>query len=124
LQDLEADSKLINAVLAEQVGAVERAMAGICPVVALLQRVSLMTETTIINFNLEIARDVARSRAQSLAALSPGELTGAIDQMDREVALFGNVIVNPPPPLDLELQPILAVEYHDIRKNLEILAQD
>jgi len=122
LQDLEADSKLINAVLAEQFGAVERAMAGICPVVALLQRVSLMTETTIINFNLEFARDVARSRAQSLAALSPGELTAAIDQMDREVALFGNVIVHPPPPLDLELQPIL--EYHDIRKNLEILAQD
>src|SRR5215471_17699505 len=71
-------------------------MAGICPVVALLQRVSLMTETTIIDFNLEIARDVARSRAQSLAALSPGELTAAIDQMDRVVALFGNVIVHPP----------------------------
>lgn len=124
LQDLETDFNRINTVLAEQVGAVERAMAEISPVVALLQRIGLITETTIINFNLEKARDVAWLRAQSLAARPPGELAAAIDQIDREVALFGNVIAHPLAPLDLQLRPIRAVECHDIRKNLEILARN
>jgi hypothetical protein len=122
LQELETDFNRINTVLAEQVGAVERAMGEICSVVALLQRIGLITETTIINFNLETARNVAWSRARSLAARPADELAGAIDQIDREVALFGNVIVHPPPPLDLQLHPIRAVECHDIRKNLETLA--
>lgn len=124
LQELETDFNQINMVLAEQVGAVEREMAGISPVVALLQRIGLITDTRIINFSLETAREVAWSRAQTLAAGAPGDLAAAIDQMDREVALFGNVIVHPLPPLDLQLRPIRKVECQDIRKNLEILAQN
>jgi hypothetical protein len=124
LQELQTDFNQINTVLAEQVGAVEREMAGISPVVALLQRIGLITDTTIINFSLETAREVAWSRAQLLAAGAPRDLASAIDQMDREVALFGNVIMHPLPPLDLQLRPIREVECQDIRKNLDILAQN
>jgi hypothetical protein len=124
LQELATDFNRINAVLAEQIGAVEREMAEISPVVVLLQRLGLLTDTRIINFSLETAREVAWSRAQSLAATPPGELAVAIDQIDHEVALFGSAIVRPLPPLDLQLQPIRAVECPEVGKILKILAQN
>jgi hypothetical protein len=73
---------------------------------------------------LETAREVAWSRAQSLAATPPAELAAAIDQIDREVALFGSAIVRPLPPLDLQLLPIRAVECPEVGKILKILAQN
>jgi hypothetical protein len=124
LQALATDFNRINAVLAEQIGAVEREMAEISPVVVLLQRLGLLTDTRIINFSLTTAREVAWSRAQSLAATPPAELAAAIDQIDREVALFGNGIVRPLPPLDLQLLPIRAVECPEVGKILKILAQN
>jgi hypothetical protein len=124
LQALATDFNRINAVLAEQIGAVEREMAEISPVVVLLQRLGLLTDTRIINFSLETAREVAWSRAQSLAATPPAELAAAIDQIDREVALFGSAIVRPLPPLDLQLLPIRAVECPEVGKILKILAQN
>jgi Family of unknown function (DUF5995) len=84
----------------------------------------LITDTRLINFSLETAREIAWSRAQLLAVAAPGDLAAAIDQMDRDVALFGNVIVHPLPPIDLQLRPIREVECQDIRKNLDILAQN
>jgi Family of unknown function (DUF5995) len=122
LAALHADFDQINAVLAEQVGAVEQEIAVVSPGIGLLEKLGLRTETKIINFSLAKARDCAWPSAQRLSATPPDRLEAAIYLLDTEVSLLGTVIVHPPTIIDVELAPIRAVESNDIRQILDVLA--
>ncbi|HZT30698.1 MAG TPA: DUF5995 family protein [Bryobacteraceae bacterium] len=122
LAGLEGDFDEINAVLAEQVGAVELQMAAISPMIGLLEKLGLRTDTRIINFSLEKARAHAWDVALKLNAAPPRGRDVEIGLVDLEVELLGRLIVRPPPPLNMELASIRAVESDDIVHNLNVLA--
>lgn len=122
LPQLQPDFDQINAVLAEQAGAVEDELAEISPMLALLEKLGLRTETRILNFSLEKARNLAWATAQRLAATPADQLDDAIGRQDLEVGLLGRMIVHPPPPLNAQLLAIRAPESDNIRRILDILA--
>jgi hypothetical protein len=123
LPALESDFNEINAVLAEQVGTVQQEIAEVSPMIALLEKLGLRTETRIINFSLQKARDLAWVTAQMLASAAPGARDARIRLLDLEVELLGQAVVHPAPPVGVELAPIRAAESNDIRRILDVLAR-
>jgi hypothetical protein len=121
---LQNDFNLINTVLAEQVAALEQEMAEISPWVALLNTFGLRTETTIINFSMDKARDCAWLEAANLAKLPANLLGTAIAEADLRSSLVGKLVLSPPLLVRLELLPIRAREVSDVRRILDILASD
>ena len=122
IQTLQTDFFQINQVLAEQVSAVEQEMAAISPMIHLLEEIDLRTETQIINFNIDVARDLAWAFAQRMAATPSVLWPVSIAAKDAETALFGHTLVHPGPAIDLLLAPIRLPESDDIRRNIEVLA--
>ncbi len=122
LPPLHTDFNRINDVLSELVGTVEREMAAISPVVAMLEKIGLRTATAIVNFSMTKARDFAWLQARKQAALPESARDATIGILDLEVELLGRALVHPPLKLRLKLIPIRAVENDDIRRNVEILA--
>ncbi|HUN89492.1 MAG TPA: DUF5995 family protein [Terriglobales bacterium] len=123
LPHLQPDFDEINAVLASQVGAVEDQMAALSPLIRGLSAVGLESETTIINFNIDAARKVAWFTAERLAN-EPAPLRSlTIDGLDLAVSLEGRAILYPPCKAEA-LAPIRAAEVQDVRRVIEILAQD
>ncbi|HWB85560.1 MAG TPA: DUF5995 family protein [Bryobacteraceae bacterium] len=119
---LQADFNQINAVLAEQVGAVEMEMAEISPLIGLLEKCGLTTETCLINFSLNKARDCAWSRALQLTATPQCRWNALIAQLDLEVAILGQMVLTPTPDIAMQLAPIRAAESGNVRKNIEVLS--
>ncbi|MSV30258.1 MAG: hypothetical protein EXQ52_16175 [Bryobacterales bacterium] len=122
LPPLHTDFNRINDVLSELVGTVEKEMAAISPVLAMLEKIGLRTETAIVNFSMTKARDFAWFQARNLAALPESARDAAIGMLDLKVELLGRALVHPPLKLRLQLIPIRAVENDDIRRNVQILA--
>src|SRR5215467_391007 len=119
LAGLKADFDQINAVLSGEVGTVEKEMAEVSPLIGLLEKFSLKTDTVIINFSLEKARDFAWSQAANLAPKSGPDLQAAIRALDAEVDLLAHLIVSPPLLIRLELFPIRALESNRVRPVLD-----
>ena len=67
IDQLKSDFDMINTVLAAQVRAVEAEMSAISPLISTLSHVGLRTETTLINFNIGLARRAAWFTAERLA---------------------------------------------------------
>ena len=124
IQTLQTDFFQINQVLAEQVSAVEQEMAVISPMIHLLEDLDRRTETQIINFNIDVARDLAWAFAQRMAVTPSVLWPVSIAAKDAETALFGQTLVHPGTALDLLLAPIRLPESNDIRRNIEVLAGD
>jgi len=123
LPGLKSDFDQINTVLAAQVGAVEDEMAGLSPLIKDLSKVGLKSETTLINFNIDLARKAAWFVAQRLAN-EPAVLREiTIDGLDLAVSVEGRAILYPPFKGDA-LAAIRAAELQDVRKVIEILASD
>lgn len=122
LPGLKADFDQINAVLASEVGTVEKEIAAVSPLIGLLEKLSLRTDTAIINFSLQVARDAAWSEAVKLAPLPPEKLPGAIHDLDVRTQLFGRLVISPPLWIKLKLLPIRLFETGNIRKVIDILA--
>jgi hypothetical protein len=122
IQALQADFFQINQVLAEQVSAVEQEMAVISPMIHLLQDLDLRTSTQIINFNIDVARDLAWAFALRMAITPRALWPASIAAKDAETALFGHTLMHPGPAIDLLLAPIRLPESDDIRRNIEVLA--
>ena len=123
LPGLQADFNQINAVLADLVGAVEKEIGEVSPLIDWLQKFDLRTETTIINFNMKLARDAAWNVATNLAATSPDRMEAAIADVDLRTSLLGNLVVSPPMLIKLQLMPIRALESNNVRKVLDVLAR-
>jgi hypothetical protein len=119
---VKADFDKINNVLAEEVAGVEQALAEISPLIGLLERAGLRTETKIINFNLSKARDLSWFTAERLMAAPPALKELNIEGLDVPVAALGVAILHPPPACALQLAQIRAVECNDVRRVLDVLA--
>ena len=123
LPGLKSDFDEINTVLAAQVGAVEDEMSAVSPLIKDLSKIGLKTETTLINFNIDLARKAAWFTAERLAN-EPSILHNVtIDGLDLAVSVEGRAILYPPFKGDA-LAPIRAAEVQDVRRVIEILASD
>ncbi len=123
IEGLKSDFEMINTVLAAQVGAVESEMSTISPLINTLSHVGLKSETTMINFNIGLARQAAWFAAERLAK-EPAILHDVtIDGIDLAVSVEGQAILHPPFK-GPALQAIRAVEEPDIRRVIEILKSD
>jgi hypothetical protein len=123
LPGLQTDFNQINGVLAGLVGTVEKEMAEISPLIGLLEKFSLQTDTTIINFNLDKAREFAWSNAVRMARMPASELPAAIQELDSEVELLGRLVVAPPWLVKIQLFPIRIFESNNVRRVLDVLAR-
>jgi len=123
LPGLKADFDQINAVLASEVGTVEKEMGEVSPLIGLLEKFGLRTETAIINFSLQAARDAAWSQATRLAALPPDQLAPAIRDLDVQTELFGHLVISPPLLIKIQLLPIRIFESLSIRHVIDVLAR-
>jgi len=95
LQSLHEDFNRINEILAGLVGDVQNDLAQIWPILRLMNRYLGNTQTAIINFSMEKARDNAWSVAERLAPLAESAQKVEIVKIDAEVAAFANVIRHP-----------------------------
>jgi Family of unknown function (DUF5995) len=123
LPQLKADFDEINTLLASLVGAVEAEMAALSPLIEDLSKVGLKSETSLINFNIDGARDAAWRTAQTLAKEPSLLHTVTIDALDLAVELEGEAILYPPFK-GPALAAIRAAEAQDVRKVIEILSSD
>jgi hypothetical protein len=122
LPELKADFDEINNVLAAQVGAVESEMAALSPLIKNLSTVGLSSETTLINFNIDLARKSAWFLAERLAG-EPSMLHEiTIDGIDLAASIAGRAILDPPGKTQA-IAEILAAEIKDVRSVIEILSR-
>jgi len=122
LPGLKTDFDQINAVLAGLVGAVEQEIGKVSPWIHWLQKFGLRTETAIINFSLEAARDHAWSEATKLAATPPEQLAAAIHDLDVSTESFGDLVISPPLLVKLKLLLVRLRENDDVRHVIDVLA--
>ena len=123
LAQLKPDFDQINALLAAQVGAVEEETSALSPLIKNLSLIGLKTETTLINFNIDLARKAAWFAAQRLADEPVVLHEVTVDGLDLAVSLEGRAILYPPFKGDA-LAAIRAVEVQDVRRIIETLAGD
>jgi Family of unknown function (DUF5995) len=123
LPQLKTDFDQINDVLAAQVGAVEAEMAALSPLIKNLSTVGLSSETTLINFNIGLARNTAWFIAQRLANEPSFLHEVTIDGLDLAASLEGRAILYPPFKTE-EIAQIVAAELRDVRSVIDILAAD
>jgi len=122
LPGLQADFDQINGVLAGLVSTVEKEIATVSPLLGLLEKFSLKTDSAIIDFSLDEARKFAWDHAVKMALMSPAEMQSAIHDLDLEAAKFGHMVVSPPWLIKIELMPIRFFESNDVRRVLDVLA--
>jgi hypothetical protein len=95
LPELKNDFDRINGVLASLVGGVQEELAEIWPLLRIFNRYLDTTQTTIINFSMERARNAAWQFAEDLAPLDTHEQGACIAQKDKQIAAFASVIRQP-----------------------------
>ena len=123
LPQLKTDFDQINNVLAAQVGAVESEMAALSPLIKNLSTIGLSTETTLINFNIGLARNAAWFVADRLASEPTILHNMTIDGLDLAVSVEGRAILYPPFHAEA-LAEIVAAEVKDVRSVIEILSRE
>ena len=95
LPALRADFDRINGILAGLVAEVRDELAQVWPMLRLFNAVLGRTQTTLINFSMERARDRAWAVAEELAPLPRPAQEAAIARLDRGVAEFARVVRHP-----------------------------
>ncbi|HEY6350938.1 MAG TPA: DUF5995 family protein, partial [Candidatus Angelobacter sp.] len=105
-----------------EVGTVEKEMAEVSPLIGLLEKFSLRTDTAIINFSIDVARDASWSEAVKLAVTPPEKLPAAIHDLDVKTELFGHLVISPPLLIKLQLLPIRQFESGNVRHVIDVLA--
>lgn len=122
LPGLQTDFDQINQLLAGLVSTVEKEIATVSPLLGLLEKLSLETDTVIIDFSMDQARKFAWDHAVKMAAMTPAELQRAAGDLDLEAAKFGSMVVSPPWLIQVKLMPIRLFESGNVRRVLEVLA--
>lgn len=121
LPDMKNDFDKINMVLASQVEGVQQKLAGIWPLLRLLDTLLADADNIVINFSMEKAREAAWSFAESLAPLSEELREQEIMKKDQTVALFSEVISRPGFAKSFVCFMIRLGERGTIRRHIEIL---
>lgn len=124
LPALQADFDQINAVLAGLVSTVEKEIAAVSPLLGLLEKLSLKTDTATIDFSLDEARKYAWDHALKMAPMSEPEMQNAIRDLDLEAVKFGQKVVSPPWLIQLQIAPIRFFESGNVRRVLDVLAAE
>jgi hypothetical protein len=101
---------------------VEKEMSEVSPLIGLLEKLSLKTDSVIINFSLDKARQFAWDHAVQLAPLSGDALQAAIRSLDAEAADLGHLVVSPPWLIKVQLLLIRIFESSNVRRVLDVLA--
>src|SRR5271165_2847283 len=122
LPQIKTDFDQINALLAGLVGSVEAEIASLSPLIGDLEKLGLRTETSVVNFSMQAARDHAWIVAQHLAR-EPANLHDAtVGALDVAVYVGGEAILHPLVS-GVGLQPIQQAEVKDVRRVIEVLSQ-
>jgi len=101
---------------------VEAEIASLSPLIGDLEKLGLRSETSVINFSLQAARDNAWFIAQGLAS-EPALLQDVtIDGLDLAASIKGRAILHPLVG-DVGLQLIQQAEVKDVRRVIEVLSQ-
>ena len=95
LAEIKGDFDRINKLLAGLVGDVQAKLARIWPLLRVLDQSLGRADETLINFNMERARDAAWDVARQLAPLTRDEQERRIPLLDGRVASFGRVVRYP-----------------------------
>jgi Family of unknown function (DUF5995) len=122
LSQLKPDFDEINAVLAELVGTVEVEIAAVSPLIGDLVKIGLRSETSVVNFSMQAARDYAWFIAQRLASEPQVLHNVTIDGLDLAVALKAEAILHPLAGRE-GLKIIQQAEVKDVRRVIEVLSQ-
>ena len=122
LPQLKPDFDEINNLLAEQVGAVEAELAAVSPLIGDLEKIGLRSETSIINFSLDAARNKAWLIAEYLANEPAALHNDSIDALDFGVSIEGRAILYPLAGRE-GLKIIQQAEVKDVRRVIEVLSQ-
>jgi hypothetical protein len=122
LPGLKPDFDEINNVLAELVGTVEVEIAAVSPLIGDLEKIGLRSETSVINFSLQAARDYAWFVAESLVREPQGLHNVTIDGLDLAVSLKAREILHPLVGRE-GLKIIQQAEVKDVRRVIEVLSQ-
>ena len=121
LEALHADFLEVNRLLADETVAVENALARVSPALAALRDVALLDNNRILNFSMTKARDLAWATACEFAA-DPGDREGRLERLDAVVSTLGDAVLHPPPQIAIKLAPVRALEIHDVRRIIDVLA--
>jgi len=122
LPQLKPDFDVINNVLAEQTGAVEAEIAAVSPLIGDLEKIGLRTQTSIINFSIQAARDNAWFIAEGLASEPSALHDATISGLDLAVSIKGRAILYPLVGR-AGLKIIQQAEVKDVRRVIEVLSQ-
>ena len=122
LPQLKPDFDQINVVLAELVGIVAAEIAAVSPLIGNLEKIGLRSETSLVNFNIGLARDTAWCIAQRLASEPQVLHDVTIDGLDLAVSVEGRAILYPPVGA-AGLAVIQQAEVKDPRRVIEVLSQ-
>ena len=121
LPRLRADFDRLNAILAGLVGGVQDELGQIWPTLRIFNRYLGRTQTAVINFSIEKARDHAWSVAEQLAPLDPADQRSVIDRLDHDVAMFARVITSPGVLLGAVTRIVRLGETGSVRRKIDIL---
>jgi len=122
LPQLKPDFDAINQVLAELSGTVEAEIAAVSPLIGDLEKIGLRTQTSIINFSIQAARENAWFIAERLAGEPSFLHDVSVDALDLAASIKGRTILYP--LIGREgLQIIQEAEVKDVRRVIEVLSQ-
>ncbi len=122
LPQLKPDFDAINGVLESLVGVVADEIAAISPLLGDLEKIGLRSETRLVNFDVEAAREAAWLTAVRLA-YEPSLLRPAtIAELDLAVSLAGQAILYPVVGNDC-LKLIQQAECKDVRAVIDVLSK-
>ncbi len=121
LPALRGDFDRINGILGARVDDVQKALAGVWPLLKLIDFLARDRDEKLANFGLEITRGHAWLVAERLAPLSGAERVAAIEALDGRVALLARGLLTPGPLSRAAVAIIRAGELRAVDRVIELL---
>lgn len=112
----------INRLLAANLTRLNAELCRIWPPYRLLLAIFDSVETMLVDFGMDVARDLAWAFATELAGLPPALRPARIQMRDELVARQGELIVRPPLPVRTVLTLVRAGEYGSVAEIIQALA--
>lgn len=98
-------------------------MSSVSPLVKGVSFVELKAETSVISFNIELARNAAWLTAERLASQPTTMHAVTPDGLDLAVSLQGRAILHPPSKAEA-LHALRVLEVQEVRSVIQILSED
>lgn len=118
---LRRDFDTLNDILAELTGGVQAKIGGISPYIGMLDRLAGNSDTALIGYNMQTARNTAWSFAEQLTFTTPASCAAAIKSRDRTVARYGMAMYQPSFPISFYVFVISLFEKRNVGKVIAAL---